>query len=184
MTTTVPARDPRDVAPSLSLRLVGAGLLAATGGIHLDLYLTSYRMVPTIGRLFLLQVVAAFGFSVALIATSPLRSRMLGRLAALAGSLFALGTLCGYLVSLRFGLFGFREVRTTAGIVAGAIEVLAFSVLATHAAKRSGISPRQAGLVIGSITAVAVLLLVLAELGGAPAAMSAMSKPIARSLRR
>ena len=45
----------------LLLRVAGAGLLAATGAIHLDLYLTGYRTIPTIGWLFLLQVIAAFG---------------------------------------------------------------------------------------------------------------------------
>ena len=46
----------------LALRLIGSGLLfAATGAIHLDLYLTGYRTIPTIGWLFLLQVIAAFG---------------------------------------------------------------------------------------------------------------------------
>jgi hypothetical protein len=38
----------------LALRLAGAGLLIATGAIHLDLYLTGYRTIPTIGWLFLL----------------------------------------------------------------------------------------------------------------------------------
>ncbi len=38
----------------------GAGLLIATAAIHLDLYLTGYRTIPTIGWLFLLQVIAAF----------------------------------------------------------------------------------------------------------------------------
>ena len=50
-------------APWLGLRVAGAGLLAATGGIHLDLYLTGYRSIPTIGWLFLLQVIAAFGLA-------------------------------------------------------------------------------------------------------------------------
>jgi hypothetical protein len=47
----------------LGLRLAGAGLLAATGAIHLDLYLTGYRSIPVIGWLFLLQVIAAFGLA-------------------------------------------------------------------------------------------------------------------------
>jgi hypothetical protein len=51
------------------LRLAGAGLLAATGAIHLDLYLTGYRSIPTIGWLFLLQVIAAFGLAAAVLAT-------------------------------------------------------------------------------------------------------------------
>ena len=37
----------------LALRLAG-GLLIAAGAIHLDLYLTGYRSIPTIGWLFLL----------------------------------------------------------------------------------------------------------------------------------
>ena len=48
---------------------------------------------------------------------------------ATAGAGFALATLGGYLLSLWFGLFGFREVRTTAGIVAGVIEVATVATL-------------------------------------------------------
>ena len=109
-----------------ALRLAGGGLLVATGAIHLDLYLTGYRSIPTIGWLFLLQVIAAFGLAVAVLATG-------GWLAAAAGAGFALATLGGYLLSLWIGLFGFTEVRTTAGIVAGVIEVAAFAALAVLA---------------------------------------------------
>ena len=110
----------------LGLRVAGAGLLAVTGGIHLDLYLTGYRSIPTIGWLFLLQVIAAFSLAVAVLVTGT-------RLAAAAGAGFALSTLGGYLLSVWAGLFGFTEVRTTAGIVAGVIEVAAFAVLAVLA---------------------------------------------------
>jgi predicted lipoprotein with Yx(FWY)xxD motif len=111
----------------LALRLAGGGLLVATGAIHLDLYLTGYRSIPTIGWLFLLQVIAAFGLGVVVLATG-------GWLAAAAGAGFALATLGGYLLSLWIGLFGFTEVRTTAGIVAGVIDVAAFAALAALAA--------------------------------------------------
>ncbi len=111
----------------LGLRLAGAGLLAATAGIHLDLYLTGYRSIPTIGVLFLLQVIAAFALCVVVLVTGS-------RLAAAAGAGFALSTLGGYLLSVWVGLFGFKEVRTTAGIIAGVIEVAAFAVLAVLAA--------------------------------------------------
>ncbi len=107
----------------LALRLAGGGLLVATGASHLDLYLTGYRSIPTIGWLFLLQVIAAFGLGVVVLATGTW-------LAAAAGAGFALATLGGYLLSLWIGLFGFKEVRTTAGIVAGVIEVAAFAALA------------------------------------------------------
>jgi plastocyanin len=108
----------------LALRVAGAALLAATGAIHLDLYLTSYRNIPTIGWLFLLQVIAAF-----LLAAGVLATR--GPLVPAAGAGFAVATLGGYLLSLWIGLFGFQEVRTTAGIVAGLIEIAAFATLAT-----------------------------------------------------
>ena len=114
------------------LRVAGSGLLIATAAIHLDLYLTGYRTIPTIGWLFLLQVIAAFGLGLAVLVI-PSRLVVAGRLAAAAGAGFALATLGGYLLSVWTGLFGFKEVRTTAGIVAGVIEVLAFVVLAALA---------------------------------------------------
>jgi predicted lipoprotein with Yx(FWY)xxD motif len=109
------------------LRITGAGLLIATAAIHLDLYLTGYRTIPTIGWLFLLQVIAGFGLAALVLVTG-------NRLVAAAGAGFALSTLGGYLLSVQFGLFGFREVRTTAGILAGIIEVAAFAALAVLAA--------------------------------------------------
>src|ERR1700723_2611207 len=114
------------------LRVAGSGLLIATAAIHLDLYLTGYRTIPTIGWLFLLQVIAAFALGLAVLVV-PGRLVIPSRLAAAAGAGFALATLGGYLLTVWIGLFGFKEVRTTAGIVAGIIEVLAFVVLAALA---------------------------------------------------
>jgi plastocyanin len=107
----------------LVLKIAGAVLLAAAGAIHLDLYLTGYRHIPTIGLLFLLQVIAAFVLAIAVMLVR-------GPLAAAAGAGFAISVLGGYLLSLWIGLFGFQEVRTTAGIVAGIIDIAAFMVLA------------------------------------------------------
>lgn len=117
-------KEPRPVAgrPRLLLRVTGGGLLVATAAIHLDLYLTGYRSIPTIGWLFLLQIIAAFGLGLAVLVSGS-------RLAAAAGAGFALATLGGYLLSMWIGLFGFKEVRTTAGIVAGVIEVAAAAAL-------------------------------------------------------
>jgi hypothetical protein len=157
----------------LVLRAAGSGLLIATGAIHLDLYLTGYRTIPTIGWLFLLQVIAAFGLAVA--------AGLLGsRLAAAAGALFAVATLGGYLLSVRFGLFGFREVRTTAGIVAGVIEVAAFAVLAAFAIapgpQHASVSASMARLrdklpaAVAAVGGVAVVCAVLLGVGVAGAA--------------
>jgi predicted lipoprotein with Yx(FWY)xxD motif len=106
----------------LALRLAGGGLLIAAGAIHLDLYLTGYRSIPTVGGLFLFQVIVAFVLGAAVLASAA-------RIAAAAGAVFSLATLGGYLLSLWAGLFGFREVRTTAGIAAGVVEVAAFAAL-------------------------------------------------------
>jgi predicted lipoprotein with Yx(FWY)xxD motif len=114
------------------LRVVGSGLLIATAAIHLDLYLTGYRTIPTIGWLFLLQVIAAFGLGLAVLAIPRrLAAGMLAsRLAAAAGAGFVLATLGGYLLSVWTGLFGFKEVRTGVGLAAGLVEVAAFVTLA------------------------------------------------------
>jgi predicted lipoprotein with Yx(FWY)xxD motif len=168
----------------LGLRVVGAGLLIATGGIHLDLYLTGYNTIPTIGWLFLLQVITGFALGLAVLATGS-------RLVAAAGAGFALATLGGYLLSIWVGLFGFKEVRTTAGIVAGIIEVVAFVALAMLAALPGAARHRAqqphsplldrlqdgvpgAAVGVGAIAVVALLLLGIAVAGAgsttAPAA--------------
>ena len=152
----------------LALRLAGAGLLIATAAIHLDLYLTGYRSIPTIGWLFLLQVIAAFALGVVVLLSGHW-------LAAAAGAGFALATLGGYLLSLWIGLFGFKEVRTTAGIVAGVIEVAAFAALAALAleglaAATAPRAPRAARGRLAAASVAAVSVAALAVLGGSVAA--------------
>ena len=72
--------------PQLGLRISGAVLLAVSAGIHLDLYLTGYRKIPTIGWLFLLQVIVGFMLTIAALVTRS-------RLAAAASAALALSTL-------------------------------------------------------------------------------------------
>jgi len=130
--------------------IAGAALLIASGAIHLDLYLTGYNSIPTIGPLFLLQIISAFLLAVAI----PLTGL---RLAYAAGAAFALGVLGGYLLSLKVGLFGFTEVRTTAGIVAAIIDVAAFAVLGAGTVSGLGIGRRALPLV-GAVSAIALAL--------------------------
>ena len=185
------AERPAPGWPAVILRVVGSGLLIATAAIHLDLYLTGYRTIPTIGWLFLLQVIAAFGLGLAVLAI-PRRLITPSRLAAGAGAGFALATLGGYLLSVWTGLFGFTEVRTGAGIAAGLVEVAAFVVLAAlalapapaNAAGTAGtpatfpaqIPPaiaRAAGITAAALAAAALLLLGLAVAGANSAAPAA-----------
>ncbi len=136
------------------LGIAGAALLIASGAIHLDLYLTGYRTVPTIGPLFLLQVIAAFVLAVAIPVTGSW-------LAAAAGALFAVSTLGGYLLSLWVGLFGFTEVRTTAGMVAGIIDVAAFATLALAAAPGLPYAKDLGRRLLPAISAASVVALAL-----------------------
>jgi predicted lipoprotein with Yx(FWY)xxD motif len=168
----------------LRLRVAGAVLLAVSASIHLDLYLTGYRSIPTIGWLFLLQVVVGFG-----LATAALLTR--SRLAAAASAGLALSTLSAYLLAVWIGLFGFKEVRTRAGIAAGLVEVAAFAMLALAAigagAMREAGGPASLGtrmvagvqaavsMVVGGVGAVTVAALTLlgvaeANAGAPPAA--------------
>jgi predicted lipoprotein with Yx(FWY)xxD motif len=123
----------------LGLRFVGAALLAATAAIHLDLYLTGYNSIPTIGNLFLFQVIAALLLAVVVAASG-------NRLAAALGAGFLIATLGGYLLTVWFGMFGFKEVRTTAGTVAAIIEIVGFAVLAWFAVQPAASAPERAGM--------------------------------------
>jgi predicted lipoprotein with Yx(FWY)xxD motif len=172
--------------------MVGSGLLIVTAAIHLDLYLTGYRTIPTIGWLFLLQVIAAFGLGLAVLAI-PRRLVIPSRLAAAAGAGFALAILGGYLLSVWIGLFGFKEVRTGAGIAAGLVEVAAFAVLAALALAPAANAPaggaaaaratfpaqippaiaRAAGITAAALAVAALLLLGLAVAGANPASPAA-----------
>jgi predicted lipoprotein with Yx(FWY)xxD motif len=170
------------------LRVAGGGLLLATGAIHLDLYLTGYRAIPTIGWLFLLQVIAAFALGVAVLAI-PGRLVIAGRLAAAMGAGFALATLGGYLLTVWIGLFGFTEIRTTAGIIAGVVEVGAFAVLAALAlgpARIPAAIARAGGAAAAVLAVAALALLAVAEAGAtsaapAPAAAGTGAGPVLKT---
>jgi plastocyanin len=148
----------RSPLSAIAARVVGGGLLVATGAIHLDLYLTGYRAIPTIGWLFLLQVVSAFGLGLAVLALGGTSG--VGRLIAASGALFAVSTLGGYLLSMWVGLFGYKEIRTTAGIVAAVLEIAAFLVLGMLAAAHV---PRPGLWAVLPLSAVAVIVLAVSE---------------------
>jgi len=175
----VVGRHRRYQTRGLPLRVAGAMLLAVSAGIHLDLYLTGYRSIPTIGWLFMLQFVGGLTLAIAVLVTHS-------RLAVAASAAFALSTLSAYLLAVWIGLFGFKEVRTRAGIAAGLIEVAAFATLALAAAAASPARDTDDGIssaarrvervhaafsvVIGGVGAVSVLALALLGVAVADAA--------------
>jgi predicted lipoprotein with Yx(FWY)xxD motif len=179
---TAAGRHRRHHTRGLPLRVAGAMLLSVSAGIHLDLYLTGYRTIPTIGWLFLVQSIAGFTLAIAVLVTHS-------RLAVAASAALALSTLGAYLLAVWIGLFGFKEVRTRAGIAAGLIEVAAFAVLALAAAAAGPVGETDSwmsaaarrvarvhsgvSVVIGAVGAVSILALTLlgvavANASGAP----------------
>jgi hypothetical protein len=84
------------------LAVAGAGLLAWSGVLHLQLWSEGYRTISVIGPLFLVQGIASIVLAVALVAV-----RRLVLLAA--GAALAAGTAAGLLLSAGIGLFGYTE---------------------------------------------------------------------------
>jgi predicted lipoprotein with Yx(FWY)xxD motif len=74
----------------------------------------------------LLQVIGDFTLAIAVLVST-------NRLISAAAAGLVVSTLVGYLVALRVCLFGFREVGTTAGVVAGVIEIIGFAAFAALA---------------------------------------------------
>jgi hypothetical protein len=86
----------------MALRLAAIALLSVVAWIHLHLWQSGYRHIPTIGPLFLAAVLAAAGAAVLLLARP---SRMLGTLALALDA----GILAALIGSINLGLFGFTE---------------------------------------------------------------------------
>ncbi|CAN5814534.1 hypothetical protein BH23ACT12_BH23ACT12_02800 [soil metagenome] len=130
--------------------LLGAGLIVASSAIHSNLWTESCRAIPTIGNLFIAQILAGV-----LIAAGVIFLRR--PIMAVAGIGYMSATIAGLLVSAEFGLFGFKESLGSpfaeltlnlevAGIVAfaAALALAANASLAAGAAAaRSGRGPRE-----------------------------------------
>jgi hypothetical protein len=105
-------------------------LLAATGIVHLHLWLDGYRYIPTIGSLFLVAVFTALLLAMAV-------AVRLSAVVALASATFAAGVLAGNVLSLLLpnGLFHFKEVGVSysGGLaIASEVGVVVLIVLWTY----------------------------------------------------
>ena len=82
--------------------IAAAATVAVSAVIHLHLWGTGYRHLPTVGPLFLLQAVSGFALSALLILTRRVWAAVLS---------FGLicATLAGFIMALYVGLFGFRD---------------------------------------------------------------------------
>jgi hypothetical protein len=104
MTTIQHARKPGQRSrggPMWLLYLADAGLLVASGLIHLHLWDIAYRHVATLDVLFLVQVALCALAAVALLVTRHL-------LVVLAAAALMAGTIVGFLLARTVGIFGFK----------------------------------------------------------------------------
>ncbi len=119
------------------LCLAGAVLLVVSAVIHLHLWSTGYRHIPTIGPLFLLQGIA--GIALALLVAVTRRGW-----AAVIGAGFAASTIGGLVLSVEVGLFGFKDsLSAPDATLSLVVESAAFLVLAAAVlvgARRPGAS--------------------------------------------
>jgi hypothetical protein len=127
---------------SLVPRLVCAGLLIWVAVIHLHLWTEGYRDIPTVGPLFFADAVGGF-FLAAVLLVWP------RPLAGLLGAGFMISTLGGLIVSLNFGLFGFRESTQASFVIetiilesVGALALLAWTGAVWRGLTRSQFSRR------------------------------------------
>ena len=104
MTTTGERRSATALGRGLGLWVLcvcDAGLLVASGLIHLHLWDIAYRHVKTLDVLFLVQVIACL-----LLALTVLITRHL--LAVAASWLLMAGTIVGFVLARTVGIFGFK----------------------------------------------------------------------------
>jgi hypothetical protein len=134
------SRDTRSAAVPVA-RVVGAALLGTTAGIHAYLYSIGYSSIPTIGPLFMANIVVGSLLMLSVLG-SPRRWLLLP---AVGGVLLEAGTALALVVTQQRGLFGFQE-STQATLfwpsfyveTAGAVVFLALSVtLGLHAYRKS-----------------------------------------------
>ena len=129
---------------AILLRLLCAGLLVWVASIHLHLWMEGYRDIPTVGPLFLADAVGGFVLAAILLVWSQ-------PFAGLLGAGFMISTLGGLIISLNFGLFGFRESSGASFVTetiilesVGAVALLAWSVAVWHGWTRSRFSRAEA----------------------------------------
>ena len=89
-------------------RVALALLVAAAGAVHLYLYFDYFHRVHVVGALFLVNAAAGLLIGAALLVRRD-------RLVLLAALGYSVGTLVGFVVSTRWGLFGYHETFWEAG---------------------------------------------------------------------
>jgi hypothetical protein len=122
VTATTNARQ-RSARLMWLLYVCDAGLLIASGLIHLHLWDIAYRHVRTLDVLFLVQVVLTLLTAVVLLATRRL-------LVTVGAALLMAGTIAGFILARAVGIFGFRlTFISTEAYVVLVVEAVAIVML-------------------------------------------------------
>lgn len=117
------------------LYLADAGLLVASGVIHLHLWDTAYRHVKVLDVLFLVQAVAAVLAAVAVLVTRHL-------LVVLAAALLMVGTIVGFILARTTGIFGFH-LTFSSGLANTVLIIEAAAVILLSVTALTRIRPRS-----------------------------------------
>lgn len=148
-----------------SARLVGAVSLLAIGGIHIEQYaVADYRVIPTIGTLFLLNFIGGTVLGLYMLVpagtSAGRRRRLADTVVALGGLGIAATSLAALFISEHTPLFGFMEhgyrIEILIAIISEAVGTVA---LAVFLILNRGVAPRSrpAGRHRGAAGAVAPL---------------------------
>jgi hypothetical protein len=108
----------RQTRSQLALRVAGALALLTVGAVHLEQYFAvHYRVVPTIGTLFLLNFIGATAIGLLLLPIERLLGRAIAVLLALGAIAIAAVSFAFLFVSEETILFGFREYGYRTAII-------------------------------------------------------------------
>jgi hypothetical protein len=144
-----PGRDRRPAGlAATACFLAGGVLLVWSAYVHFHLWgeTDGYRSIPTIGPLFLLQSIAGLVIGLGIIAVRRVW-------AAVVGVGFALATIGGFLISVAYGLFGFKDSwlapyakeAFVVEVIAAVLLVAAASLSLAQSVPRAQTGPSPAG---------------------------------------
>jgi hypothetical protein len=124
LTTILVGPYPKTSIADDCLFVAAAVLVGCSAAIHLHLWLHGYRPLPTVGPLFMAQVIAGLAISAALLFVRNVAVLLLA-------FGFVVSILGGFLISIEVGLFGFKDAWSAPfAQMAFCIEVAALLVLA------------------------------------------------------
>lgn len=119
----------------LAARVGISATLGVSGYVHANLYVDSYRYIPTIGPSFLLQASLSFALAVLILAGGPWWLKV-------AAAALSFGALGAFALSRTIGVFGFTEIGwqptpyAAVAVIAEALTLVLCAVVLVGARRR------------------------------------------------